>query len=169
MATKRKSKPSANPNKPGVFPVTLKERLNEDMKEAMKAREAGRERLSVIRLVRAAIKNAEIDRGHELSDEEVLEVLAREVKQRREAILEYQKVDRPDAVAALEREIAIVLGYMPQQMTADEIRALAREVVDQVGARDGKDIGKVMGALMPRVRGRADGKLVNQIVRELLA
>ncbi len=148
--------------------MTLKERLNEDMKQAMKAREAGKERLSVIRLARAAIKYAEIDRRHELSDEEVLEVLAREVKQRRDAILEYQKANRPEAVAALEREMNIVLGYLPRQMSADEIRALAREVVAQVGARDGKDMGKVMGALMPKVKGRADGKLVNQIVRELL-
>lgn len=146
----------------------MKERLNEDMKQAMKAREAGKERLSVIRLARAAIKYAEIDRRHELSDEEVLEVLAREVKQRRDAILEYQKANRPEAVAALEREMNIVLGYLPRQMSADEIRALAREVVAQVGARDGKDMGKVMGALMPKVKGRADGKLVNQIVRELL-
>ncbi|MHB8927877.1 MAG: GatB/YqeY domain-containing protein [Bacillota bacterium] len=148
--------------------MTLKERLNEDMKQAMKAREAGTERLSVIRLARAAIKYAEIDRRHELSDEEVLEVLAREVKQRRDAILEYQKANRPEAVAALEREMNIVLSYLPRQMSADEIRALAREVVAQVGARDGKDMGKVMGALMPKVKGRADGKLVNQIVRELL-
>ena len=148
--------------------MTLKERLNEDMKQAMKAREAGKERLSVIRLARAAIKYAEIDRRHELSDEEVLEVLAREVKQRRDAILEYQKANRPEAVAALEREMNIVLGYLPRQMSADEIRALAREVVAQVGARDGKDMGKVMGALMPKVKGRADGKLVNQIGRELL-
>lgn len=148
--------------------MTLKDRLNEDMKTAMKAREAGKERLGVIRLARAAIKNAEIDRGHELSDEEVIEVLAREVKQRRGAILEYQKVGRSDVVATLEGDIRILLGYMPQQLTADEIRALAKEVIAQVGARDGKDIGKVMGGLMPKVRGRADGKLVNQIVRELL-
>ncbi|HEY3315976.1 MAG TPA: GatB/YqeY domain-containing protein [Bacillota bacterium] len=148
--------------------MTLKERLNEDMKSAMKAREEGKERLSVIRLARAAIKNAEIDRGHELSDEEVLEVLAREVKQRRDAIVEYQKAERPETVAALEREIAIVLGYMPQQMTPDEIRSLVVEIIAQVAAKEAKDIGKVMGALMPKVKGRADGKLVNQIVRETL-
>lgn len=148
--------------------MTLKERLNEDMKAAMKAREAGKERLGVIRLARAAIKNVEIDRGHELSDEEVLEVLAREVKQRRDAIIEYQKAGRPDTVAMLEREIAIVLEYMPRQMTADEIRALAAEVIAQTGAKDAKDIGKVMAGLMPKVKGKADGKLVNQIVRELL-
>ncbi len=149
--------------------MTLKERLNEDMKTAMKEREAGKERLSVIRLIRAAVKNLEIERGHELSDEEVLEVLAREVKQRRDAIIEYQKADRPDFVASLEREIEIVLGYMPKQMSADEIRALAKEVIAQTGVKDAKEIGKVMGVLMPKVKGKADGKLVNQIVRELLA
>ena len=149
--------------------MTLKERLNEDMKTARKEREAGKERLSVIRLIRAAVKNMEIERGHELSDEEVLEVLSREVKQRRDAILEYQKADRPDIVANLEREIEIVLAYMPKQMSADEIRALVKEVIAQTGAKDAKEIGKVMGALMPKVKGKADGKLVNQIVRELLA
>lgn len=152
-----------------VSTVTLKERLNEDMKTAMKEREAGKERLSVIRMVRSAIKYVEIERGHELSDEEVLEVLSREVKQRRDAILEYQKAGRADVVASLEREIDIVLGYMPKQLTAEEIRALAKEAVAQTGAKDAKEIGKVMGALMPKVKGKADGKLVNQIVRELLA
>ncbi|MHB0886252.1 MAG: GatB/YqeY domain-containing protein [Bacillota bacterium] len=148
--------------------MTLKERLNEDMKTAMKEREAGKERLSVIRLIRAAVKNMEIERGHELSDEEVLEVLSREVKQRRDAVLEYQKAHRPDFVASLERETEIVLGYMPKQMTADEIRVLVKEVIAQTGVKDAKEIGKVMGALMPKVKGKADGKLVNQIVRELL-
>lgn len=148
--------------------MTLKERLEEDMKTAMKEREAGRERLSVIRLARAAIKNAEIDKMHALSDEEVLSVLVKEVKQRQDAIPDYVKAGRAEQVAALEREIVILRGYMPEQMGEEEVRRICRETIAQVGAKDQKDMGKVMGALMPKVRGKADGRLVNQVVKEML-
>lgn len=148
--------------------MSLKDRLWEDMKQAMKEKSAGKLRVSVIRLARAAIKNTEIAKGHELSDEETVEVLAREVKQRRDAIAEYQKVNREDVVKDLEAEIAILMEYLPQQLTADEIRALVQETVSAVGAKGPKDIGKVMAALMPKVKGRADGKQINQIVREEL-
>lgn len=148
--------------------MTLKDRLVEDMKEAMKAKEEGKLRLSVIRMARAAIKNAEIDKRHELSDPEVVEVLAREVKQRRDSILEFEKAGRPDFVQTLNQEIAILMDYLPQQMSEAEIRELASQVVQEVGARDVKDLGKVMGKLIPLTKGKADGKLVNQIVKELL-
>lgn len=148
--------------------MSLRDLLWEDMKRAMKEREAGKLKVSVIRMTRAAIKNAEIDRGHELSDEETVEVLAREVKLRRDAIPEYEKANREDFVRTLESEISILMEYLPQQLSEDEIRALAREAVQSVGARDQKDMGKVMSALMPKVKGRADGRLVNQIVREEL-
>jgi len=148
--------------------LSLRDLLWEDMKRAMKEREAGKLKVSVIRMTRAAIKNAEIDRGHELSDEETVEVLAREVKLRRDAIPEYEKANREDFVRTLESEISILMEYLPQQLSEDEIRALAREAVQSVGARDQKDMGKVMSALMPKVKGRADGRLVNQIVREEL-
>ncbi len=148
--------------------MTLKERLEEDMKTAMKEREAGRERLSVIRLARAAIKNSEIDKMHALSDEEVLTVLAKEIKQRQDAIPDYVKAGRTETVELLGREIAILRAYMPEQMSEDEVRRICRETIEQVGAKDQKDMGKVMGALMPKVRGKADGRLVNQIVKEML-
>lgn len=146
--------------------MSLQEKLQEDLKAAMKSKDS--RRLSVIRLAKAAIKNTEIAKKKELNDDEVLEVLSREVKQRRDAIPEFQKGNRPDLVENLETEIAILMEYLPQQMSEEEIRQVAREVVAAVGAKDAKDMGKVMGALMPRVKGKADGRLVNQVVKELL-
>ncbi len=146
--------------------MSLQEKLQEDLKAAMKSRDS--RRLSVIRLAKAAIKNAEIAKKKELGDDEVLEVLNREVKQRRDAIPEFQKGNRPDLVESLEAEIAILMEYLPQQMSEEEIRQAAKEAVAAVGAKDARDMGKVMGALMPKVKGRADGRLVNQVVKELL-
>ncbi len=150
--------------------MSIKDRLNEDMKQAMKEKEAGKLRLSVIRMVRASIKNTEIDRRKELTtDEEVLDVLAKEVKMRRDSLEEFKKGNRPDLVAALEQEIAILMGYLPAQLSEAEVRTLVAEAVAQTGASGPKEMGKVMAALMPKVKGRADGKLVNAIVKELLS
>lgn len=146
--------------------MSLQEKLQEDLKAAMKSKDS--RRLSVIRLAKAAIKNTEIAKKKELGDDEVLEVLNREVKQRRDAIPEFQKGNRPDLVENLEAEIAILMEYLPQQMSEEEIRQAVKEVVAAVGAKDARDMGKVMGALMPKVRGKADGRLVNQVVKELL-
>ncbi len=148
--------------------LSLKDRLMEDMKAAMKAKEEGKVRLSVIRMVRAAIKNAEIDKHTEFNDEQVIEVLARELKQRRDALVEFEKANRPELVQGLEAEIAVLMDYLPQQMSEGEIRQLAQETIAAVGAKDAKDLGKVMGAITAKTKGRADGKLVNQIVRSLL-
>ncbi|AGA70410.1 hypothetical protein Desdi_3005 [Desulfitobacterium dichloroeliminans LMG P-21439] len=148
--------------------MSLKDRLVEDMKVAMKAKEEGKVRLSVIRMARAAIKNAEIDKRIEFSDEQVIEVLAREVKMRRDSMEEFSKANRPDTVKALEEEISVLMEYLPQQLSEGEIRQLAQETIAEVGAQGPKDLGKVMGKITPKTKGRADGKLVNQIVRELL-
>lgn len=149
--------------------MSLRQRLENDMKEALRAREAGRTRLSVIRMVRAAIKNVEIERGHELSDDEVLEVLAREKKQRQEALEEYRKAGRQDLVAQIEEELAIIAGYLPAPLSEEELTELARQVISEVGASGPQDMGKVMGRLMPRIRGRAEGADASRIVRQLLA
>ena len=149
--------------------MTLKQRLDEDMKAAMKAREEGKERLSVIRLAKSAIKNVEIDKRHELSDEEVVEVIAREVKQRRDALDEFGARAGPEYVHKMEGEIAILMDYLPQQMSEEEVRRVCAETIAEVGAQAPKEMGKVMAKLMPRVKGRADGKLVNQVVKELLS
>lgn len=148
--------------------MSLKDRLSEDMKQAMKDREAGKLRLSVIRMVRASIKNVEIDHKKELSEEEVLDILAKEAKMRRDAMEEFKKANRTDLVESLEQEIEILLKYLPQQLSESEVRALVSEVVSTTNAVGAKDMGKVMAALMPKVKGRADGKLVNSIVRDML-
>ena len=148
--------------------MSLKERLTEDMKQAMKEKESGKFRLSVIRMVRANIKNVEIDRKQELSEDEVLDVLAREVKMRRDSMEEFKKANRLDLVESLEQEIAILMGYLPEQLTEAEVRTLVESAVAETQAVSPKEMGKVMAVLMPTVKGRADGKLVNTIVREML-
>lgn len=148
--------------------MALAERLMDDMKAAMKSGEAGKARLSVIRMAKAAIKNAEIDKQTTLDDAAILEILAKEVKWRREAIVEAQKANRLETVDQYQVEVAILEEYLPQQLTEDEVRAIAREIVAQVGATGPKDLGKVMGPVVAATKGRADGKLVNQIVKELL-
>lgn len=148
--------------------MSLKDRLSEDMKQAMRDREAGKLKLSVIRMVRAAIKNVEIDQKKELSEEEVLDVLAKEAKMRRDSLEEFKKANRLDLVESLEQEIEILLTYLPQQLNESEVRALVSEAISAVNAAGAKDMGKVMAALMPKVKGRADGKMVNSIVRDML-
>lgn len=148
--------------------MSLKERLTEDMKQAMKDKEAGKLRLSVIRMVRANIKNVEIDSKQELSDDEVLNVVSREVKMRRDSMEEFKKGNRLDLVESLEQEIDILMKYLPEQLNETEVRTLVEQAVAEAKAVSPKDMGKVMAVLMPKVKGRADGKLVNTIVRELL-
>ena len=147
--------------------MSIKEQLTRDMKEAMKAHE--KERLTVIRSARGAIRQAEIDGGHtELDDEGVIGVLSKEVKMRKDSLEEFKKGDRQDLVAQTEAEIAVLMPYLPQQLSEEEIRTFVKEAVEKSGASSQKDMGKVMGLLMPKVKGRADGKLVNSIVREML-
>ncbi len=145
---------------------TLKNELLEDMKVAMKQKD--KDRLSVIRMARASIKNIEIDKRKDLTDEEVIEVLVKELKQRRDAIPEYEKAGREDIVQKLKEEIEILTKYLPRQLTREELEVLVDEVLTQVGASTMKDIGKVMTGLMPKIKGRADGKLVNELVRARL-
>jgi len=148
--------------------MNLNERLTEDMKAALKAGPAGKARLETIRFLRAAVKNAEIEKHAPLSDDEILGIITKQVKQLRESLADFQRSGRQDLVDKTEAEIAILSEYLPEQLSADEVRDLARTVIAQVGAQGAKDMGKVMGPLMAQVRGRADGKMVQQIVRELL-
>ncbi|MHC1746450.1 MAG: GatB/YqeY domain-containing protein [Negativicutes bacterium] len=148
--------------------MSLKERLMTDMKQAMKDKEAGKLRLSVIRMVRASIKNGEIDQKKEFNDDEVLDILAKEVKMRRDSMEDFQKGNRPDLVEQLEQEIVILKEYLPEQLSEDTIRELVTQAIQETQAVTVKEMGKVMAVLMPKVKGRADGKLVNAVVRELL-
>lgn len=147
--------------------MSLKEQLNAGMKEAMKAREDLR--LSVIRMVRSAVHNREIDQKQELDDQGIIEVLSTLVKQRRESIRLYQEGNRPDLVEKEEAELAVLLGFLPAQLTPEEISALVGRVIAETGASGPKDMGKVMKAVTPLIAGRADGKTVSDLVRQQLA
>jgi len=148
--------------------VSLKDRLLTDMKEAMKAKEAGKTRLAAIRMVRAAIKNKEIEIGHELAETEVLDIIAREVKLRKESLPDYERSGRGDLIAKLHEEIDVLSAYLPRQLSEKEIEVLVGEAITKVGAMSPKDLGKVMGVVIPKTKGRADGKLVNSVARRLL-
>ena len=146
--------------------MSLKERLQEDWKQALKAKD--KFRADTISTARAAVLYVEKTDGIKIDDEQVIEILAREVKQRREAVLEFEKGNRQDLVDKSNDEIEILLGYLPQQLTEEEILGMIQEAAVEVGANSIKEMGKVMQVLAPRVKGRADGKLVSQIVREHL-
>ncbi|AAR36483.1 GatB/YqeY domain-containing protein [Geobacter sulfurreducens] len=145
----------------------LRDRLNEEMKAAMKARDEVR--LSAIRLVRSSVKNREIEARRELSEQEVTEVVSSLVKQRRESIRMFGEAGRTDLVEKEERELQVLLGFLPQQLTREEIGGLVASAIAETGAQGVKDMGRVMKALMPHVAGRADGSLVSAIVKEQLA
>lgn len=147
--------------------MTLQEKIKEDLKEAI--RREDRIRRSVLRLVLAGIRNAEIAEQKLLDDSGVIDVLTKEAKQRRESIEAFRQGNRQDLVSQEEAELVVLLEYLPQPMTRDELIALARKVIEEVGAKGPGDKGKVMGQLMPQVKGRADGREVSTIVSELLA
>ncbi|MCY9592495.1 GatB/YqeY domain-containing protein [Paenibacillus chitinolyticus] len=146
--------------------MSLSERLNDDMKQAMKSQD--KFTLSVIRMVKASIKNIEIDQRRTLDDNEVLDVLNREVKQRKDSLQEFKNAGRDDLADSLHAEIDILMKYLPQQLTEEEVSAIVKQTIQEVGASSKADMGKVMTALMPKVKGRADGKLVNQLVQQNL-
>lgn len=146
--------------------MTVLAQLNDDMKTAMKAKD--KESLQVIRMLKAALQNEQIKAGHELTADEELTVLSREMKQRRDSLAEFEKADRGDLAEKLKSEIVIVEKYLPAQLTEDEIRQIVSDAIQQTGATSAKEFGKVMGAVMPKVKGKADGNQVNAIVKELL-
>jgi uncharacterized protein YqeY len=147
--------------------VTLKEQLNEAMKNAMKARDDLR--LSAVRMIRSAVKNREIEQKHELDDQGVIEVISTLAKQRRESIRLYQEGNRQDLVEKEGAELDVLLGFLPAQMDAEEITELVANIIRETDAQGMKDMGRVMKALTPLTAGRADGKVVSDIVRKLLS
>ncbi len=145
----------------------LKDCLQQDLKEALRSRDERRK--AVIRMALAAIQLAEADHGSELDDPSLIAVLQKEVKRRQETIEELRGTSRADRLADEEAELAILESYLPRMLSREEIAAEARAVIAQVGATGPRDMGAVMQVLMPRMKGRADGRLVNEVVRELLA
>ncbi len=147
--------------------MTLKEQLQADLKDAL--RQNDRLRRSVLRLSLAALHNAEISAGQELDEAAAVGVLAKQAKQRKESIEEFRRGNRQDLVEKEEAELAVLSAYLPQQASREEIAEAARQVIQETGASEPRDLGKVMPVLMEQLRGRADGREVNEVVRELLA
>lgn len=140
--------------------------LNQDMKTAMKRKE--KETLSTVRMLKSALQTEQINKGEELTEEEELTILAREKKQRMESLNEFKSAGRDDLVLKLEKELSIVNNYLPEQLSEDDVRSIVQETIAKTQALSMQDMGKVMGALMPKVKGKADGSLVSSIVKEEL-
>ena len=146
-----------------------KQKIQDDLKTAMLAKDE--ERLSVVRMLKSAIQYFEIQKGgagYEASDEDVMDVVGREIKKRRESIEMYTNGNRPELAAKEERELAILQTYLPEQLDEETVRTLVTETVSQTGATTMQDMGKVMAALMPKVKGKADGNLISTLVRQAL-
>lgn len=146
--------------------MSLKERLQEEWKEALKAKD--KFRATTISLVKAAVLLAEKSGSGNVDDEKIIEIISREVKQRRDAMLEFEKGNRQDLVDQNKGEIEILLSYLPQQLSKEEIFSIVQEAAVEVGANSMKDMKIVMAVVTPRTKGRCDGRLVNQIVKEIL-
>jgi uncharacterized protein YqeY len=147
--------------------MALKDKIQEALKAALKQQK--KVEVSTLRLLLSEIKNAEIAQQKLADDNKVLDVITKEVKRRKESIEAFKKGNRGDLVAQEEAEMAILMSYLPKQMSGEEIVAMARQVIDAVGAKGPSDKGKVMSQLMPQLKGKADGKEVSEIVSELLA
>jgi uncharacterized protein YqeY len=147
--------------------ITLKDKIQEALKGALRRQQ--RVELSTLRLLLSEIKYAEIAQQKPADDGKVLDVIAKEVKRRRESIEAFRKGNRADLVAQEEAELAVLVSYLPKQMSHEEITAAARQAIDAVGAKGPGDKGKVMAQLMPQVKGKADGREVSELVSELLA
>ena len=147
--------------------MSLSDKIMADMKTAMKNHD--KTALNTIRMIKSALMNEKIKLGHDLTPDEELTVLNRKKKQREEAIEEFAKAKRNDLVEETKKELAVVEKYMPKQMSKDELEAAVKETIDEVGAKGKSDFGKVMKALMPKIKGRADGKAASQAVRDQLS
>ena len=147
--------------------MSLKETLLQDLKAAMKDKDTIRK--NTIQLVRAGVLQIEKDNHVELDDDGVLDVIAKELKKRRDSLPEYEKSGRTDLIENLNREIEVLLGYLPKQLTEDEIHKIVEETIAETGATTMKDMGKVMGAVSPKVKGRADNRVVSGYVKKLLS
>lgn len=146
---------------------TIKERLQDDWKIALKARDKFRS--SVLTTAKSAILHVEKTEGITLEDEKVIEILAKEIKQRREAMLDFEKGNRQDLVDQSQAEIEILLNYLPQQLSEEEIKSIINESALEVGASNIKDMGKLMAKVRPLTVGKADGKVVSQLVKDYLS
>ena len=143
--------------------MSLKEKLQEDLKSSMKNKDTVKK--SVITLIRAAVKQYEVDNRVELGDEEIIDIISKQLKQRSDALEEFAKANREDLVNETEAEIKVIKEYLPQQLSEEELNEIVKETISEVGANSMKDMGKIMSAIKPKTKGRADGKLINKLVK----
>lgn len=146
--------------------MTLKEKLMQDLKDAMKNRDAIKK--DTVQMVRAAVLQIEKDKKIVLDDEEVIEVIAKELKKRKDSLPDYEKSGRQDLIDKLYEEMKVLEAYLPQQLTLEELEVIVKEVISSTGAENIKDMGKIMAEVMPKVKGRADGKSINEIAKRYL-
>ena len=146
--------------------MSLKQRLQEDLKLAMKEKDTIKK--NSVQMARSAVLQIEKDNRITLDDDGIIEVIAKEVKKRKDSLPDYEKSGRQDLIDNLKAEIEVLMQYLPQQLTESEVEELVKEAVQETGASSPRDMGKVMQAVMPKVKGRADGKLINQIVKRIL-
>jgi hypothetical protein len=147
--------------------MSLKERLMSDLKDAM--REGDQIRKDAIRMIRADIKNREIERQEEITDEEIIEIISQEVKRRREAIEMFEKAGRDDLVNKEKAQLEVILSYRPEQLSREEIEEVVQNIADDMNATSMRQMGPVMGRAMSKLKGRADGHVVNEVAREILS
>lgn len=147
--------------------MSIKEQIMEDFKDAMKDQD--KQRKNTLKMLKSEIRNEEIEQGGDLSDDEVRSILAKQAKNHEESIEQYEDGDREDLAEKEKTQLEIVKSYLPDEMSPDELEQLVDEVIDEVGASDMSDMGDVMDEIMPKVRGRADGSQVNELVRKQLS
>ncbi|MEG2788605.1 MAG: GatB/YqeY domain-containing protein [Romboutsia sp.] len=143
--------------------MSLKEKLQEDLKSSMKNKDTVKK--SVVTLIRASVKQYEIDNRVELGDEEIIDIISKQLKQRKDALTEFTKANREDLVNETEAEIEVLKEYLPQQLSEKELNEIVKSTISEVGATSMKDMGKIMSAIKPKTKGRADGKLINELVK----
>ena len=147
--------------------MTLKDKLAEDLKFSMKSKDVIRK--NTVQSIRAAVLQVEKDNKVTLDDEGVIEVIAKELKKRKDVLPDYEKSGRDDLIGDLKKEIEVLVGYLPSQLTKEELDEIVKKSIETVGATSIKDMGKIMADVLPKVKGRADGKMVNEIVRTYLS
>ncbi len=147
--------------------MSLKKQLMDDMKTAMK--EKDRLRKSTIILLRADIKRFEVDERKEISEDGIIDIISKQIKQKKSAILEFRRGDREDLVQEAEAEIEVLMKYLPEQLTEEELKEIISSAISELKAESMKDMGKVMGAVKPIIKGKADGKMASDIVKALLS
>ena len=147
--------------------MAIKDKLKDDLKAAMLEKDTVRK--NVVQLIKAGVLQVEKDKKITLDDEGVLDVIAKQLKQRRDSLPDYEKSGRDDLIAQLKREMELLMEYLPQQLTRDELVEIVKDAIAETGASEIKDMGKIMAAVMPKTKGRADGKEINAIARDLLS